>query len=84
MNTYVFRRSYVLVALSLWLGAVWAQAAANLYPDPGFEGSGREGVVRTGTRSGHLKVDAQSHWNAIDRRLDVVPFARYRACVRDL
>jgi hypothetical protein len=52
--------------------------AQNIQPDPGFEATGQEGQAHTGRRSGHLRVDAPNHWNALGGRLEVEPFARYR------
>jgi hypothetical protein len=62
----------------LLLSGLSASAAPNLYPDPSFEVSGITGAVRTGERSGHLKVDAKEHWNSIGTQVTVEPFARYR------
>ncbi len=51
----------------------------NVFPDPGFEQTGVLGTARTGQRSGHLRVGTKQHWLCIGGRLDVEPFATYRA-----
>ena len=52
--------------------------AENIYPDPGFEGSGEVGEAHSGERAGHLKVTNEVHWVALGGALEVEPFARYR------
>jgi len=66
------------VLLSAVLALTVSDAAPDLYPDPGFEGSGEPGNARTGERAGHLEVDAANHWAALGGQLEVEPFARYR------
>ncbi|NDK15589.1 MAG: hypothetical protein GW911_26465, partial [Armatimonadetes bacterium] len=63
------------VLLSAVLALTVSDAAPDLYPDPGFEGSGEPGNARTGERAGHLEVDAANHWAALGGQLEVEPFA---------
>ncbi|MBI5835549.1 MAG: DUF4838 domain-containing protein [Armatimonadetes bacterium] len=51
----------------------------NIYPDPGFEQSGREGVAHSGARAGYLSVGGKAHFVTLGGRLSVEPFATYRA-----
>jgi len=67
----------VFVSSLIWtLGCL---GAPNLFPDPGFEQTGTPGVARTGRCSGHLKIGKKVHWTCIGGRLEVEPFATYRA-----
>lgn len=69
---------YLVVALLVLGGSVGAAENPNLYPDPGFEGTGVDGVARSGEKAGYLKVGPREHWNALAANLTVEPFARYR------
>jgi len=54
-------------------------AARDIFPDPGFEASGEEGVAHSGQRALHISVAEGQYWAAAEKRLTVEPFATYRA-----
>ena len=71
------RPMWILIGV---VGLLCASAGAqNIFPDPGFEASGEEGVCHSGERAGHVSVGEKQHWAAINRRLTVEPFATYQA-----
>lgn len=72
------RPTIVTAMFCLLAGAAPMCGGQNVYPDPGFEVTGETGVARSGTKAGHLAVEARNHWAAIGGRIDVQPFARYR------
>lgn len=68
-------RMHALLALMLAVSA----HAQNLYPDPGFELTGVQGMARSGACAGFLEVGQEVHWATIGGELGVEPYATYRA-----
>ena len=70
-------RSIAVIVCALAQSA-WAQ---NIFPDPTFDRTGNSADGRGGGRCLSLTVTERTHWRAKEYRLDVEPFARYRATV---
>lgn len=71
-------RSTAITVALLIISALPA-GAQNLFADPSFEATGVIGEARTGQRAGHLVLTAPAHWVALPGRLEVEPYATYRA-----